>query len=128
MTDTTRRSVLTVAAALASATVAGTLAILVSRVADPVFAAIARHQAAAQTVDALIVERQRIYTAGDDNIPEFDPALVEGEHRAAQAVISTVPTTNAGRQALKEHLAHERYGVCRAYMPDFLDTVRAYAG
>jgi hypothetical protein len=92
---------------------------------DPILAAISAHQAAAQTVDALIVERQRIYTAGDDNIPEFDPAIIEVEHRAAQAVVSTIPATNAGREALKEHLAHERYGVCRAYMPDFLDTVRA---
>jgi hypothetical protein len=52
-------------------------------------------------VDALIIERQRIYPVEDENIPEFDPAIVEVEHRAAQAVVNTAPTTHGGRQALE---------------------------
>jgi hypothetical protein len=109
----TRRSVLLVACGLAAGTIAAGLAIAaapqpVACTVDPLLTAISRHQAAAKAVDDAL-------TAGM-TYPALQ-SLADAEYKAAEAVANTVPVTEAGAVALREHLADERYGaLCRYYL------------
>ena len=113
MTDITasRRTVLTVTAALAAATIATGLAIAADPGAclmpDPIHAAMASHRTAAKAVDTAHAWMLTL----EPTVAETDysvPTAFMVEIGAIKAMIATSPTTRAGLQAFADYLRDER--------------------
>jgi hypothetical protein len=90
------QTALMVAACLASATIAGALAIAAApSTVDPIRAAIAAHREAARTVDIAYAE---LLQAEDIDLADKGPMqdALNAEYPAAEAMIGTAPTTRSG--------------------------------
>ena len=130
--DITRRTILTVTAALAAATIATGLAIAASPgaclVPDPIHKAITNYVAAITALDIAMADcalNDAVFdTAAAERALNGGRSLEEQtaiSHAAylayristvaAMTVAETVPTTEAGRQALANHLLVDRYRV-----------------
>jgi hypothetical protein len=72
---------------------------------DPIFAAIAEHQASIQNADR---ENERLEAADPDGDWRPTHAALMAEGAAAKALIETPPTTRAGLRALEDHLREDR--------------------
>jgi hypothetical protein len=118
-TSVTRRGALgAIAATIAAVTVAGARPTDAAPAIDPIFAAIAEHQASIQKTDRA---NDRLAAAGPDGDWRPVHAALVAEMAAARVLIETAPTTHAGLRALEEYLRrndHVSRGIERTVTTD----------
>jgi hypothetical protein len=102
-----RRTFLAIAAGLATATATLGLAIALPAKADPIYAAIACHQAAARAWDAAYASWPAPYPKALGDAGDVEIAAID-------RVIYTAPTTREGLKTLTDYLAELRSGCIAA--------------
>jgi hypothetical protein len=106
-TSVTRRGALgAIAAAIAAVTVADARPTDAAPAIDPIFAAIAEHQASIQKADRA---NETLLAAGIGGDWRPVQAALLAESAAARVLIGTAPTTYAGLRALEEYLRRNEH-------------------